>query len=97
MEYAIWLIIVSAVAVGVVSAVVRTWSLHSRLYSLEDRVNVLEGVTNREVKIRAAAERWSRPKKDEELLIHALAEPPQSKKPQPWFLNPNLKKGGYSG
>ena len=68
MELATILLLVAAVAVGVVSAVARTWSLHSRIYSLEDRVAVVEGVTQREVKIRAAQSRPPNLAKDEALL-----------------------------
>jgi len=73
LEFATFLLLASACAVGVAAAVARTWSLHSRLYSLEDRVSVLEGVTQREVKIRAAETRLRKPSKDEELLVAKLA------------------------
>lgn len=94
MDYAVLLLLVSAAAVGIVSAVARTWSLHSRLYSLEDRVSVLEGVTQREVKIRAAEGRWKKPSIEEEAIKAALANPGQ---PQPvkWWDAPHLKKGAY--
>lgn len=62
------LLIVACVAAGVTGAVLRTWSLHSRLYSLEDRMAVVEGVTQREVKIRAGQARQARPDKDAALL-----------------------------
>lgn len=62
------LLVVACVAVGGVAAVVRTWSLHARLYSLEDRMAVVEGVTQREVKIRAAQSRRPTGQKDEEML-----------------------------
>lgn len=75
METALILTLVAAVAVGVVSAVIRTWTLHARLYSLEDRVAVQEGITTREVKIRAAMSRPQRGAKDEELLGSLLAKP----------------------
>lgn len=62
------LLVVASVAAGVTGAVLRTWSLHSRLYSLEDRTAVLEGVTQREVKIRAGQARQARPDRDAALL-----------------------------
>lgn len=68
MDYALLLVFTAAIAVGVVSAVVRTWSLHRRVYTLEDRLEVLEGIQTREVKTRAAQERWKKPDKDTELL-----------------------------
>jgi hypothetical protein len=85
MEIAFILLLAAAVAVGVVSAVVRTWSLHARLYSLEDRVSVVEGVTQREVKIRAATSRAGRPTKDEDLLKElAVAQTAPAKKLNFW-------------
>jgi hypothetical protein len=93
-EAATILLIVSCIAVGVTAAVVTTWSLRARIYSLEDRVNIVEGVTTREVKIRAAAERFRKPTKDEELVAAALANP-QPVQPVPYWLNPALKRGAY--
>ncbi len=85
MELATFLLLVAAVAVGVVSAVARTWSLHARLYSLEDRVSVLEGVTQREVKIRAAETRLRRPSKDEELIAAKLSEAQPIERKKAWW------------
>lgn len=74
-DFALLLVVVSCIAVGVTSAVVRTWSLHRRTYSLEDRVAVLEGTLTREVKTRAAQERWKKPDKDLELLNQVNTTP----------------------
>ena len=74
-SFAFILLIVACIAVGVTSAVVRTWTLHSRTYSLEDRVAVIEGNLTREVKTRAAQERWKKPDKDLELLQQAQLTP----------------------
>jgi hypothetical protein len=79
MDYALLLGILACIAVGVVSAVVRTWSLHQRTYSLEDRVAILEGTLTREVKTRAAQARVSKPDKDLELLS-AVNQAPVAKK-----------------
>jgi len=82
MEWSVFagiLLVASCVAVAAVAAVARTWSLHSRLYSLEDRMAVVEGVTQREVKIRAAQARINKPNKDEELASALLA--PQAQAP----------------
>jgi len=95
MEYAFLLLITAAVAVGVVSAVVRTWSLHSRTYSLEDRVAVLEGTMTREVKSRAAQARWTKPDKDEALMEQLLAAKTPAAR-QNWWDNTGAKKGGYT-
>lgn len=95
MEYALYLVIASVVAGGVGGALLRTWSIHSRLYSLETRTAVLEGITTREVKIRAATDRWKKPSKDEEALVAALAAPPPPERKVPWWQNPDLKKGAY--
>ncbi len=82
MEYAILLVILACAAVGVTAAVVTTWRLRVTLLELSDRVNVLEGITNREVKVRAATERWKKPDKDAELL-NALQAPPARR--QNWW------------
>ena len=86
MEVATILLLVAAIAVGTVAAVARTWALHSRIYSLEDRVAVVEGVTQREVKIRAAQSRTPNLAKDEALLkeLTAKASSPQGRKVNWW-------------
>lgn len=63
------------IAAGVVAGVVHTWSLRARTYSLEDRVDRIEGNLSREVKARAGQERWKKPDKDLELLNAANAVP----------------------
>lgn len=95
MEYALWVLILGSVAVGVAGAVARTWSLHSRLYSLEDRVAVVEGNLNREVKARAGRERWQSPKKDDALLA-ALSAKPEPVKPW-WEMIPSTMPRSYDG
>lgn len=93
MDFAAILLVVAAMAVGITSAVVRTWALHRRVYSLEDRCNVLEGVQQREVKIRAAESRARRPSAAEESIALAMAHPPPSVpvRRQPWWKNPQIK------
>jgi len=88
------LLIVSCIAVGVTAAIVTTWSLRARIYSLEDRTNIVEGVTSREVKIRAATERFRKPSKDEEAIAAALSNPAPAASVA-WWNNPALKKGAY--
>jgi len=68
MDVAVLLLIVACVAVGVVAAIVTTWRLRARLYEVEDRLEVLGGIQQREVKSRAATERWKKADKDEALL-----------------------------
>lgn len=97
MEYAVLLLIVGAVAVGVVSAIVTTWSLRARVFSLEDRLAIVEGVLQREVKVRAATERWKRKSPAEEaaeLLVNQPNAAPTRK--HNWWDNPALKKGAYT-
>lgn len=96
MEYAFVLLIVAAVAAGVVSAVAKTWALHSRTYSLEDRLSVLEGIQSREVKIRAAETRWKKPSPDEALITAALANPAPPKTKPVWWKSSNLPKRSYA-
>lgn len=96
-EFGVLLLIASVIAGGILGAVARAWSLHARLYSLQDRLNVLEGVQNREVKIRAAGERFKRPSKEEAAIEAALLHAPgPPAKEVPWWQNPNLKKGAYT-
>ena len=82
MDYALIILVVACIAVGAVAAVVRTWSLHARLYSLEDRVAVNEGITTREVKIRAAESRGKNRPSDDALFQSLAGKPiePQRKK-----------------
>jgi len=98
MEVATILLVLASIAVGVVSAVITTWSLRARLYSLEDRTSILEGVTQREVKIRAAQSRPSSLARDEVALrqLSELVQKPAEYR-GPWWLNPALKRGGVEG
>lgn len=95
MELAAYLVVALCVGAAVAGAVARTWSLHSRLYSLEDRVGVIEGTVQREVKIRAAQERWSKPPKNDTLFAQAPVDISPVKK-GPWWKNPKLKTGTYA-
>jgi len=79
------LLIVACVAAGVTGAVLRTWALHSRLYSVEDRIAVLEGVTQREVKIRAGQARQARPDKDVALLQALQTTPGPIERKANWW------------
>lgn len=92
MDYVVLLVFTGALAVGVVGAVVRTWSLHSRLYSLEDRVGVLEGVQTREVKIRAAQSRQPKNNADD-ALVEQLRTVGSGRKKNWWEVNPAVKNG----
>ena len=56
-EYAIILLIACVIGGGVCGAVLRSWSIDRRLYSLEVAVAELQGLVTREVKIRAAQTR----------------------------------------
>lgn len=96
MDYALLVVFTAAISVGVVSAVVKTWSFHRRLYSLEDRVSTVEGITTREVKIRAATSRHTRTSAAEDAVAVALANPVAPKIAVPWWANPQLKRGQVS-
>lgn len=78
-SFAVVLLIVACVAAGVVAGVVHTWSLRARVYSLEDRVDRMEGNLSREVKARAGQERWKKPDKDEALLAAMRTAQPQNR------------------
>ena len=97
MEYGLLVVISAVIAGGVVGAMLRMWSVASRLYSLENRVNLVEGITTREVKIRASAERWKKPTADEAELASRLLHPqePKATSSHAWWNNPALKKGAY--
>lgn len=98
-ETATILLIVSCVCVGVVSAVLTTWHLRTVLYSLETRLDVVEGTLSREVKARAGQERWKKPAASaaqlaEELAVLQTKVP--TKKPN-WWENPDLKRSAPVG
>lgn len=95
MDAAFFLLLASTVAIAVTSSIVTTWSLRARLYALEDRTNVMEGTMTREVKIRAAQERWGKKPSKEEERIAAALENPQPVLAVPWWQDPRLKKGAY--
>lgn len=98
MELGFALLITGVIAGGVSGALLRVWSIHSRLYSVESRLSVVEGISVREVKIRAANERWRKPSKDEEAIAAAIAAGPAPvTRKLNWWENPNLKKGAHSG
>lgn len=87
MEYGLLLLITAVVSGGALGAIVRAWSMSSRLYSLEDRVMILEGVTQREVKIRASESRWRKPSKDEDFIEKVFANQKESKaKAKAWWV-----------
>lgn len=95
MEYGLLLLIALALGGGVLGAVLRGWSILSRLYSLEDRISIVEGNLTREVKIRAGVERWRRPKGDELAVEAALQNPAPQKAPSPWWMNPGNLPRAY--
>jgi hypothetical protein len=80
MEFATILLIVCSICVGVVSAIVATWRLRVDLYSLRDRLSVVEGIQTREVKIRAGESRGKRVNADEALVLAGIERQAQ---PQP--------------
>lgn len=95
MDLALIFLIAAALSGGILGAIIRAWSIHSLLYSLQDRLLVVEGVTQREVKIRAGQERWKRPAKDEELARELMKNAAPAVAYQgPWWTNPALKRGG---
>lgn len=96
MELALYMVVALCTGAAVAGALARTWTLHSRLYSLEDRCAVLEGTVNREVKIRAAAERWKAPAKDEANILEKLQTAVAEKPNGPWWKRPGLKRGAYT-
>jgi hypothetical protein len=88
------LVATCSVALGVCAAVINTWSLRSRLFSLEDQVAVMQGTLQREVKTRAGQERWKKPSLEEQMLLAGQTITPPQKKFN-WWENPALKRGAY--
>lgn len=81
-------LVVSLVCLGLgaLGSIAGTWTIHGRLYSLEDRLNLVEGSLLREVKSRAATARWQKVNQDEEAIAAALANPTASAPRKPkWF------------
>lgn len=68
------LFVIGAIA-GVCGAVVSSWTLRSRLYSLEYDVATLQDNLTREVKKRAGAEGGKTKKIEEDLLTNIAKEP----------------------
>lgn len=82
--FALILLFLSCLAGGVVAGVVHTWSLRARTYSLEDRVDRLEGNLSREVKARAGQERWKKPDPDAATLALLQQSAVHARKPNWW-------------
>lgn len=73
-------------ALGFLGSFASKWSLQSKLYSLEDRLTLVEGSLLREVKSRAATARWQKQSVEEAAIEAALsikAEPVGKKRK--WF------------
>jgi len=89
--FAVFLLAVGCIAAAVVAAVIHTWSLRARLYSLEQQVEIIGGRLTSEVRARAGQERWKKPDKDAELLQGLLHQPPARKKNW-WEINTPAQK-----
>lgn len=87
MDYALLLVVAAVIGGGVSGALIRTWSLHSRLFSMETRLGIAEGVLTRETKTRAAQERWKKSDKAEEeiLALAAAAKNSGSQRVPNWW------------
>jgi hypothetical protein len=96
LEVAIFLLFSAALAASVLGGVIRGWSILSRLYSLEDRVAVVEGTLLREVKTRAGLERGKNLARN----VHEIDPKILEQKPavtQPWWTNPQGIPRAYDG
>jgi len=98
MEISILVLIVAVVAGGVLGGVLRGWSLLATQYALSERVSLLEGSLLREVKSRAAKERWSRTAQDvagiDDAVLAAAAKKPEPPLQQ-WWTNPQGRPRAY--
>jgi len=89
-SYAVLLVIVGSIAVGVTAAILRTWFLSSRLLVLENAVAILEGTVQREVKVRAGMMRQQqRASADELVLAELQSQKLPAEKKQPWWTKYN--------
>lgn len=82
------LLIACVLGGGVAGALLRTWDIHRRLYSLEVQVAEVQGIQQREVKIRAGQTKTSVPRIDKEaleLLKTAQTQPPAQATPLQWW------------
>lgn len=89
-SYAVLLVVVGSIAVGVTAAILRTWFLASRLLVLENAVAILEGTVQREVKVRAGMMRQQQRASTDELVLAELQAkklPPERK--APWWTKYN--------
>lgn len=84
MDYAILVMISVAIGAGVFGAIARGWSLSSRLYSLDDRMSLVETNLLREVRARAAGARWTKRDEQEDLIQQALLDQPKQQ-PLMWW------------
>lgn len=73
-------------ALGFLGSLASKWSLQTKLYSLEDRLSLVEGSLLRETKSRAATARWQKQSVEEAAIEAALLtkETPVGRKPK-WF------------
>lgn len=69
------LLIACVLGGGVAGALLRTWDIHRRLYSLEVQLAEVQGIVQREVKIRAGQTKTSVPRVDKEALELLKAAP----------------------
>lgn len=95
-QFALLLLVTCVIAGGVLGALIRAWSILSRLYSLEDRTNIVEATIQREVKIRAANSRPIRTDKDI-LKVDETAIAQSAQSAAPWWSNPWKLPRSYSG
>lgn len=95
MEYGLLLLISLVLGGGISGAIVSTWSIRTRLYSLEVAQATLERSHLQEVKRRAAGERW-KPKPEDELLSALVDKKDVAPmRPKTWFddyIHPDLKR-----
>lgn len=82
------LLIACVLGGGVAGALLRTWDIHRRLYSLEVQLAEVQGIVQREVKIRAGQTKTSVPRVDKEameLLKGAQTLQPATPAPLQWW------------
>lgn len=85
---ALLLLIACVIGGGVAGALLRTWDIHRRTYTLEVLMGEMQGIVQREVKIRAGTARQAAPKIDREVqeMVRAAGNTPATQAvPLQWW------------
>jgi hypothetical protein len=82
---ALILLIGGCLAAGVTAAMISTWSLRARLYTVESELAVVSAKLMTEIKARAGQERWKKPDRELELLKMMQSAPAAPARKLNWW------------